>query len=119
MNITKSGYYYYYKNKDTGKYIIDKLPPDFDKRKMRLHSEIIYEAGLYAKVLEIEESVRFYGMRQRKEAFINSVLPVLEYGREDGRYYVILGSNRTDGAQLKMDVNELLFIFPVGRYKTK
>ena len=113
--ISDVGIDYYTVDPDSGKFILDSL--SVDKRTLRFCPSIIRDMDVHAKIISVEESIHKYGMRQRKEDFLNAVLPIIDIGVDDEGDYVVLQSARDDGAQLKMSVIDVLFIFPILKRK--
>ena len=112
LMILEEGVMYY--NKDSnGNFVTKFLPQGIDKRTLKFNNAIIKDLELHAKIVAFESSATKYGMRQRKEEFLNTVLPVIEFGISDRGDYVVLLSARADEAVLKMDVDDIIFVFPV------
>ena len=112
LMILEEGVMYYNRNSE-GDFVTKFLPQGIDKRTLKFHNAIVKDLELHAKVIAFENSANKYGMRQRKEEFLNSVLPVIEFSVDSQGDYVVLLSARADEAVLKMDVEDIMFVFPV------
>lgn len=97
-------YYYMEDNKFYKSYI--------EEKGCKVNGSPLAYMDLSAKIVSIEDSIALYGMQQRKEDLLGSVLKVVDIHFKNEEYAFTLQSYRNDHAQVMMTYSDLIFIYP-------
>jgi len=97
---------------DSGIYYLDSIKKSLLKREERATYDFI---PMYAKILDVQNSINGFGNKQRKLEFVDSVLRILKlnnYDDNENQPYFTLQTGRADGTIVRIFTVDTRLILP-------